>query len=137
MTSSFLIRKTSKTAQILSLVCCVQLWFFGCGSKSREPNPQAKKGVEIKPAQGSPGGENLGAQAPWRWLSDVDQVFIEPCQVGQVMVNAECWDEVHFKPTGVTLSRPGATFPFFENGSFPNDYIKSQYVYADDSEIRL
>jgi hypothetical protein len=113
----------------------------GCGSdsgSSAQGEPQKSGGPNgaNRNSDGSSNGSGQDAgkkplMSSFRWVSDNEGISIKPCKPGQLMANAECWDEVHFKPSGVTLTRPGASFVFFENGVFASDYLKSQYIYLN------
>jgi hypothetical protein len=115
-----------KSLFVVSTTLILQI---SCSSKSNDANtnPVPKGDGSVSPENNSADGK---ASSSFRWLSDNKEVFIEPCKVGQVMVDAQCWDEVHFKPSGVNLTRNGTTFTFFENGAPPNDYLKAQYEYT-------
>jgi hypothetical protein len=117
----------------IGVLCSV----VGCGSNSassakggldKEGRPNKEKGASDGASQGN--GNRLSV-ASFKWVSDKEGVVIKPCKPGQLMANAECWDEVHFKSTGVTLTRPGASFVFFENGALASGYLKSQYTYRE------
>ena len=116
----------------------------GCGSSSSEgpgpsptPSPSKTGPSSGKPKNSdasTPGGDS--SKSPRLWRSDVDSSLVAFCREGQAFARGLCWDEVHFRPSGVFLSRPGETWAFFENGAQVSPFIQKSHVYLGDGTIR-
>jgi hypothetical protein len=125
-----------KTCSILAL-CFVIILKTSCSSNSRGiGNNGAPVGRGVDFPQGNFEDPIEKQFAEWVWLTDKEKVFIKPCKIGQVMVNAQCWDEVHFSPSGVSVSRAGAEFSLFENGSEISEFLSSQYEFESEHKWR-
>lgn len=109
----------------------------GCGASQSEgpasgplpaPSQPGPSGAKPKDADASkPGGSP--SKTPRLWRSDVDGSLGALCSKGQAFARGLCWDEVHFRPGGVFLSRPGETWAFFENGAQVSSFIQKGHVY--------
>lgn len=92
------------------------------------PSQPGPSGTEPKNGDANnPGGGP--SKTPRLWRSDVDGSMVALCSKGQAFARGLCWDEVHFRPSGVFLSRPGETWAFFENGVQVSSFIQKGHVY--------
>jgi|GEM_PF-5686578 len=94
-----------------------------------QPSVPGGKGTKPGAADGSQ------AKVPRLLRSDISEAMVAPCTKGQAFARGLCWDEVHFRPTGVFLSRPGETWAFFENGKQVSTFIQSGHVYLGPSTV--
>ena len=94
------------------------------------PAPNGKG--DSAPGANDSGDPQSGNHHFTQWRSDVDSSMVPACSKGQAFARGLCWDEVHFKESGVVLNRPGEVWTVFAAQTPVSSFIEKVYVLKDD-----